>query len=211
MGSGLKNFGLFAGVLAFLACVFGGFLAITGNLNAALGFGIVGFGIFAGASLIISVLRDSSGISKPKAAKPAEQVRKTTAAAAKTTKPEAAKAKKETAQNGMIILYVGNLPYEAAESDVRMAFEAFGTISTVRVVKDRASGRSKGFAFVEMPVRSEAESAIEGMNDREFSGKKLKVSEAKAKTRGPRNRGSNFRKPEEHQTKHEAEMVDWDS
>ena len=218
MSSGLKNFGLFAGVLAFFACLFGGFCLVStnGTLGLGLGLGVVGFGIFAGASLIIGVLREST-ISEPKAVKPAVQVKKATSAPTKTAKPQEAKAeaKTDTATNGLVNLYVGNLPYEAADNDVRMAFEAFGTISTVRVVKDKPSGRSKGFAFVEMPIRAEADAAIEGMNGREFSGKKLKVSEAKAKTRNPRSRGSNFKKPadrkDDRKDDREVEMVDWDS
>ena len=230
MSSGLKNFGLFAGAMAFLACIIGGFFAITGEIYTALGFGIIGFGIFAGSNLIISVLRYSHGVTSAKATPAAKTTarppRKTTPAkktappAARTAKPQAAKP--VTAKNGQIVLYVGNLPYEAGEKEVRIAFEAFGTVSTVRVVKERSTGRSKGYAFIDMTDASQAQSAIEGMNEREFGGKKLKVSQAKAKSRNnnnstnsngntnPYSRNSNSRKPE-NPDKREAEMVDWDA
>ncbi len=245
MSSGLKNFGLFAGAMAFLACIIGGIFAITGNTNAALGIGIIGFGIFAGASLIIGVLRYGHGAASAKAtpaakttARPARKTtpaKKTTAPAARTSKPQTAKP--VTTKDGQIVLYVGNLPYEAGEKEVRIAFEAFGTVSTVRVVKERSTGRSKGYAFIDMTDASQAQSAVEGMNEREFGGKKLKVSQAKAKSRNnntstnnnntstnnngntntnsngntnPYSRNSNSRKPE-NPDKREAEMVDWDA
>lgn len=199
MSSGLKNFGIFAALAAFLTCATGGIFAITGDIRAAYGCGIIGFGIFAGANLLIAALRSghtaSAAAATPQksrqtpAKKPAP-ARKTPAKASKTTKQEAPKESPKIVpdKNGAIVLYVGNLPYEAAENEVRTAFEAFGTVSTVRVVKERSTGRSKGFAFVEMPNVPEAQSALDGMNAREFSGKKLKVSQAKAKTKNPRPR-----------------------
>ncbi len=67
-------------------------------------------------------------------------------------------------------IYVGNLSYEVTEEDLKKAFEIFGEVDTVKVIKDNYTGRSKGFGFVETSAKSEAQSAIEGLN-----GKDLKV------------------------------------
>jgi RNA recognition motif-containing protein len=79
-------------------------------------------------------------------------------------------------------IYVGNLPFAATEEDVKTAFEAYGQVETVKVIKDNYTGASKGFCFVEMPNNSEAQAAINGLNDKEFQGKTLKVSTAKPRT-----------------------------
>ena len=79
-------------------------------------------------------------------------------------------------------IYVGNLSYEVTEENLKEAFEAFGQIESVRIIKDNYSGRSKGFAFVEMSDNSEAQSAIDGLNDKELKGRTLKVNEARPRT-----------------------------
>ena len=61
-------------------------------------------------------------------------------------------------------IYIGNLSYNITEEDLRQAFETFGQIASVSIIKDKFSGQSKGFGFIEMPVKEEAESAISGMN-----------------------------------------------
>ena len=76
-------------------------------------------------------------------------------------------------------IYVGNLPRAATEDDVRPLFEAFGKIMSVNVIKDKFSGESKGFGFVEMPKRTEAEAAIAGLNGKDVAGRPLRVNEAR--------------------------------
>jgi RNA recognition motif-containing protein len=76
-------------------------------------------------------------------------------------------------------IYVGNLAYEANDDDLRQAFEAFGQVTSANIIKDKYSNESKGFGFVEMPSKAEAQSAIEGLNGKEFKGKTLNVNEAR--------------------------------
>jgi RNA recognition motif-containing protein len=78
-------------------------------------------------------------------------------------------------------IYVGNLLFDVAESDLREAFEQFGTVTEVRLIMDKFSGKSKGFCFIEMPNKDEAQKAIDEMNGKEFMGREIKVSEAKPK------------------------------
>ena len=75
-------------------------------------------------------------------------------------------------------IYVGNLNYRIRENDLRNLMEQFGTVDSVKVVKDRDTGRSKGFAFVEMQDDDEAKSAIEELNEKEFEGRRMVVKEA---------------------------------
>ncbi len=87
-------------------------------------------------------------------------------------------------------IYVGNLVFDVSESDLREAFEQFGEITEVRLIMDKYSGKSKGFGFIEMPSKAEAEKAIEEMNGKEFQGRALNVNEAKPKVdRGGRGGG----------------------
>lgn len=86
-------------------------------------------------------------------------------------------------------IYVGNLPREATEDDLRQAFEAFGKLMAVNIIKDKFSGESKGFGFVEMQKRSEAEAAITAMNGKELMGRALIVNEARPKSEGGRRGG----------------------
>ena len=72
-------------------------------------------------------------------------------------------------------IYVGNLSYEATEEDLQQAFEAFGQVESVNITKNRYSGESKGFGFVEMPAKCEAQSAIEGLNGKEMKGRTLRL------------------------------------
>lgn len=82
-------------------------------------------------------------------------------------------------------LYVGNLVFNVSESDLRKAFEQFGTVTEVRLIMDKFSGESKGFGFIEMPNKEEAEKAIEEMNGKDFNGRALSVNVAKPKTERP--------------------------
>jgi RNA recognition motif-containing protein len=81
-------------------------------------------------------------------------------------------------------IYAGNLPREATEDDLRQAFEAYGQVDTVSIIKDRFSGESRGFGFVEMPSRTEAEAAITGLNGQDLQGRPLTVNEARPRPQG---------------------------
>ena len=83
-------------------------------------------------------------------------------------------------------MYVGNLPFSATEEDLRSLFSEFGAIDEVVLVMDRETGRPRGFGFVSMPGRSEMESAISGLNERDFQGRALVVNEAKERAERPR-------------------------
>ena len=76
-------------------------------------------------------------------------------------------------------IYVGNLPYEATEQDLSEAFAEFGEVETVSMVTDKFTGRSRGFAFVEMPTKAEGEAAVEGLNGKAFLNRNLVVNEAR--------------------------------
>ena len=80
---------------------------------------------------------------------------------------------------GSVEIYVGNLSYDLTEAQLRAEFEAFGKVDTARVVTNRFNDRSKGFGFVVMPNRPEAEAAIAAMNDKDVLGRKMRVNEAK--------------------------------
>jgi RNA recognition motif-containing protein len=79
-------------------------------------------------------------------------------------------------------IYVGNLSYEATDENVRQAFESFGQVTSARVIKDKYSGQSRGFGFVEMPGQSQAQTAIKSLNGKELLGKPISVSEARPRT-----------------------------
>jgi len=81
-------------------------------------------------------------------------------------------------------IYVGNLPYEVTEDEVEAAFAAYGRVDSVSIVKDRYTGKSRGFGFVEMPSDDEAEAAIADLNGRDMKGRRLTVS--RAHSRGER-------------------------
>ena len=76
-------------------------------------------------------------------------------------------------------LYVGNLPYETTESDLQALFEASGTVASINVVRDRATGQARGFAFVEMGDASAAQQAINDLDKHPYGGRNLTVNEAK--------------------------------
>ena len=79
-------------------------------------------------------------------------------------------------------IYVGNLSPEVNEDDLREAFEAFGQVSSAKVIKDRFTGEPRGFGFIEMPEQEEAKSAMESLNDSELKGKTIIVNEARSRT-----------------------------
>ncbi len=81
-------------------------------------------------------------------------------------------------------IYVGNLSYETTEDELKKDFSAFGEVVSVSVVTDRYSGRSKGFAFVEMTNKAEADAAIAGLNGKSVKDRTLVVNEARPRTEG---------------------------
>ncbi len=76
-------------------------------------------------------------------------------------------------------IYVGNLSYEVTSDDLRQAFEAFGQVSSANVIKDKYSGQSRGFGFIEMPNNAEAQAAIQNLNGKDLRGQQMNVNEAR--------------------------------
>ncbi len=89
-------------------------------------------------------------------------------------------------------IYVGNLSYGVSDDQLREVFEAYGTVSSAKVITDKYSGRSKGFGFVEMDDDNEAKSAIEDLDGAEIDGRAVKVNEARPREERPRR--ENFRR-----------------
>jgi hypothetical protein len=90
-------------------------------------------------------------------------------------------------------LYVGNLPYSVRDSDLEQAFGEFGAVTSAKVMMERDTGRSKGFAFVEMGSDAEAQAAIQGMNGQPLGGRNVVVNEARPmEARPPRTGGGGF-------------------
>ncbi len=75
-------------------------------------------------------------------------------------------------------IYVGNLSFDVSEENLRQAFEPFGQVSSITIIKDKYSGQSRGFGFVEMPNQAEAQAAIENLNGKEVLGRQINVNEA---------------------------------
>ncbi len=76
-------------------------------------------------------------------------------------------------------IYVGNLAHDVNEEDLQEAFKEFGQLTSATIIKDKFSGKSRGFGFVEMPGKAEAQSAIDGLNGKELKGKRLSINEAR--------------------------------
>ncbi|MCK9483943.1 MAG: RNA-binding protein [Candidatus Marinimicrobia bacterium] len=83
-------------------------------------------------------------------------------------------------------IYVGNLASTVSESDLRTAFEAYGQVANAAVIKDKFTGESRGFGFVEMPLMAEAQAAISNMNGKDLNGKTISVNEARPRPEGGR-------------------------
>ena len=79
-------------------------------------------------------------------------------------------------------IYVGNLPYSTEESDLRKVFEAHGNVENVKIIRDRETGRSRGFGFVEMASEEETNAAISALNGSDLGGRNLKVSLSKPRS-----------------------------
>ena len=82
-------------------------------------------------------------------------------------------------------IYVGNISYQLDESGLEAAFGEHGKVDSARIISDRASGRSKGFGFVEMPNQAEGETAVQNLNGKELEGRELKVNEARPREDRP--------------------------
>jgi RNA recognition motif-containing protein len=78
-------------------------------------------------------------------------------------------------------IYVGNLSFEVNDDDLRQAFEAFGEVSSAKVVADRYTGKSRGFGFVEMPDDGKGQAAIDGLNGQDLKGRAINVSVARSR------------------------------
>ena len=89
-------------------------------------------------------------------------------------------------------IFVGSLPYSLEEADLKELFEAYGEVTTVKIIIDRESGRSKGFGFVEMSDDEAAQKAISGLNGSEISGRSIAVSQAEDKKPGDRRSGGGY-------------------
>lgn len=90
-------------------------------------------------------------------------------------------------------IYVGNLSQQVTENDLREAFESFGQVTAIKIIKDRFTSESKGFGFIEMPVKQEAESAMEDLNGTDLKGKTINVNEAKPRSDNRRSGGGRQR------------------
>lgn len=86
-------------------------------------------------------------------------------------------------------IYVGNLSSDVTDEIIREAFDSFGEVTSARVIKDKYTGQSRGFGFVEMPVQSQAQTAIKSLDGKELRGKEMRVSEARTRTGDRRTRG----------------------
>ena len=89
-------------------------------------------------------------------------------------------------------IYVGNLAYDCGTEELKTAFEAFGQVTAVNVIMDKATGRSRGFGFVEMPSSTEAQAAIQGLNGKDLKGRNLNINEARPRSE---DRGDRQRRP----------------
>ena len=89
----------------------------------------------------------------------------------------------------MTTIYVGNLPFNATEQDVRTLFERHGKVDSVKLINDRETGKPRGFGFVDMP-QSEAQAAIQALNGFQMNGRPLRVNEAQERPPRPRQGGS---------------------
>ncbi len=86
-------------------------------------------------------------------------------------------------------IYVGNISYDATDETIKQAFESFGEVASARIIKDKFTGQSRGFGFVEMPAQSQAQTAIKSLNGKELLGKQISVNEARSRSNEGRSGG----------------------
>ncbi len=91
-------------------------------------------------------------------------------------------------------LFVGNLSRRVTQEALQQLFETFGQVESVDIIRDKFSGEAKGFGFIEMPSKDEAQAAMTGLNGRDLDGKSLTVNEARPRTSGPRGGGGGERR-----------------
>lgn len=89
-------------------------------------------------------------------------------------------------------IYVGNLARDVTDEELQKAFEAFGQVTSAKVIKDKYTGEARGFGFVEMPTKSEGEAAIGGMNGKDLHGRQIVVNEARPRTDDRRRGGGGY-------------------
>ena len=90
-------------------------------------------------------------------------------------------------------IFVGNLPYQATDEDLRKAAEAFGEVSSASVIIDKFTGKSRGFGFIEMPNQEQGQAAVDGLNESDLHGRNIRVNEARPREeRPPRSGGGGF-------------------
>ncbi|MCC6761934.1 MAG: RNA-binding protein [Chitinophagaceae bacterium] len=90
-------------------------------------------------------------------------------------------------------LYIGNLSWGTSEADLQQLFEAYGEVSSCKIVTDKMTNRSKGFGFVEMPNNDEANAAINALNGKDVGGRNISVNEARPREERPSGGGGGFR------------------
>ena len=83
-------------------------------------------------------------------------------------------------------IYVGSISSQSTEKEIKKVFEAYGKISSIELIKDRYTDELRGFGYIEMPEKTEAEAAIAGLNGKKFNGKKLTVNEARSHRNNPK-------------------------
>jgi RNA recognition motif-containing protein len=83
-------------------------------------------------------------------------------------------------------IYVGNIPWDLTDEELKKAFEAHGQVSTAKIIMDKFTGKSRGFGFVEMPEKSEAETAISSLNGKDLKGREIVVNEARPRKESSR-------------------------
>ena len=93
----------------------------------------------------------------------------------------------------MTTIYVGNLPFNATEQDVRVLFERHGTVESVKLIMDRETGKPRGFGFVDM-AQADAQTAIQALNGQQLGGRPLRINEAQERPQRPRQGGGPFRR-----------------
>jgi len=93
----------------------------------------------------------------------------------------------------MTTIYVGNLPFNATEQDLRALFESHGTVESVKLINDRETGKPRGFGFVEM-AQADAQTAIQALNGQQLGGRPLRINEAQERPQRPRQGGGPFRR-----------------
>ncbi len=93
----------------------------------------------------------------------------------------------------MTTIYVGNLPFNATEADLRVLFESHGTVESVKLINDRETGKPRGFGFVDM-AQADAQAAIAALNGQQLGGRPLRINEAQERPQRPRQGGGPFRR-----------------